>query len=339
MPVQHPNDPFRFVQATRAINHIPNIYGRYRQSGLFTAGMNDAGSTTLRFQRVNNTLVLVPQKSRGEDGTMQADEGREFLYMEIPHFPLHDQVSPEAVRGKVDFLTGKEVDTFANKKARVMMKHRNAMAITEEHLMAGAIKGVIQNEAGATIYNLFNQFGVTKKTIDFDFTTETTDINAVCKSVLRHIEDHLEGDVMSGVQVYTSPEFHDALVSHPEVQKAYANYQEAANRIGGDNRVGFTFGGLTFSEYTGKANGTAGVSDFIDTGKAQAFPLGTQEVFKLFPGPPVLNGINNVNMAVSAPMYALEKADDLGRWVDMYSELNVLPVCLKPLTIVELTMS
>lgn len=339
MAVQNPNDPFRFIANTQAINHIPNDYGMFRQSDIFKPHVNEEGSTTLRFMRNNNSLVLVPEKNRGDDGTAIAGDDRSFLYMEIPHFPLSDQVSPESVRERIDFLTGKRMDTFAEKKARVMIQHRNAHGITEEHLLAGAISGVIKNEAGSVIYNLFDFFGVTKKTIDFELSNTALDVRAVCMSVVRWIEDNLEGDIHTGIEVFCSSGFFDALTGHANVKNTFLSTSEAKDKVGGDVRKGFNYGGILFKEYTGKANGSAGVLSFVGANIAQAVPIGTIDTFRWYPGPPVLNGINLVNSAASAPMYAMETPDRKGRFVDLDSELNMIPVCVKPKVLVELTMS
>jgi hypothetical protein len=57
-------------------------------------------------------------------------------------------------------------------------------------------------------------------------------------------------------------------LGHAKVKEAYANYSESAQRIGGDMRKGFSFGGLTFEEYRGVVDGKR----FIDAGDGHAFP-------------------------------------------------------------------
>ena len=147
--------------------------------------------------------------------------------------------------------------------------------------------------------------------------------------VVRHIEDNLKGESMLRAHVLVSQEFFDALVSHSKVKEAYANYSEAAQRIGGDMRKGFSFGGLTFEEYRGVVDGKR----FIEAGDGHAFPIGTSETFSNFGAP--ADFVETVN-TLALPYYARQQNKDFNRGIDLHVQANQLPLVNRPATIVEL---
>jgi hypothetical protein len=103
--------------------------------------------------------------------------------------------------------------------------------------------------------------------------------------VLRHLEDHLKGEFMTGAHCLCSPEFYDALTYHAKVKDAFTYLQQGAVLIN-DMRAGFTFGGLTFEDYRGQATDVNGVTRrFIAAGEAHVFPLGTVDAFSTYFAP------------------------------------------------------
>jgi hypothetical protein len=50
--------------------------------------------------------------------------------------------------------------------------------------------------------------------VSFALGTTTTDVKKKCLEVVRHIEDNLRGEFMSGIRCFVSREFFDALTSH-----------------------------------------------------------------------------------------------------------------------------
>ena len=129
--------------------------------------------------------------------------------------------------------------------------------------------------------------------------------------------------------VLVSQEFFDALVAHKSVKEAYGNYAEAAQRLGGDMRKGFSFGGLTFEEYRGVVDGKR----FIDAGEGHAFPVGTSETFSNFGAP--ADFVETVN-TLALPYYARQQNKDFNRGIDLHVQANQLPLVNRPGTIVEL---
>ena len=60
-----------------------------------------------------------------------------------------------------------ETDALANLLALKLQNMRNKHAITLEYLRMGALKGVILDADGSTLYNLYTEFGIAAKTVGF----------------------------------------------------------------------------------------------------------------------------------------------------------------------------
>ena len=91
---------------------------------------------------------------------------------------------------------------------------RNKHAITLEHLRMGALKGVILDADGSTLYDLYSEFGISPKTVNFALSTSTTEVLLKVLEVKRHIEDNLRGEFMTGIMCLCSQGFFDALTTH-----------------------------------------------------------------------------------------------------------------------------
>jgi hypothetical protein len=156
----HPLDQFRVIQDTRAIQKIPNQWGHVRDK-LKLFKRQGVASTTVGLMEVNGVLSLAAAKPRGSEPSETAKPGRVKRWFDIPHFPLHDRVLPESVQDVVDFETGQKLDTMDMAIARQMKIHRDSLAITEEWLQVGALRGDILNNDGNVIYN-FRSYALTK---------------------------------------------------------------------------------------------------------------------------------------------------------------------------------
>jgi hypothetical protein len=323
-------DGFSLTQLSQAINVLPNMYGRVNELGLFT--WRPQATKTATIEMMNGVLTLVPTTPYGGVAPKSKTGRRNIRTFNIPHMPLEDTVLAADVIGIRAFGTE---DTFETVVDRVNMKlqtMKNKFDITMEWRKMTALKGIALDADGSVIEDYFAAFGVTKKTVTFPFSVATTDVRKLCMDVVRWIEDNLLGETMQRVHCLVSQEFFDALVAHPKVKEAFANYSEAAQRIGGDMRKGFSFGGLTFEEY----RGIVGTQRFIDAGKGHAFPIGTTETFSNFGAP--ADFIETVN-TLALPYYARQEVKDFNRGIDLHTQSNFLPLVTRPATIVEMVAS
>lgn len=320
---------FSTVELTNAINVVPNTYGRIRELGLFTP--RGVSTTSVAIEIKNGVLTLLPPTVRGGPASKGSSGKRSLKSFTIPNFSHEDAVLAEEVQNIRAF--GSETNLMAvmdvvnDKLATMRGKH----GITLEWLRVGALRGQIMDDEGSVILNLFTEFGVTEKVVDFDLGDATTDVPAKCREVVRHMEDNLLGETMAGVHCFVSGGFYDKLVAHATVKEAYA-YQSGTNIMRNDMRKAFEFHGVTFEEYRGQASNIAGdVHKFIPDGDARFFPRGTSSTFVTHYAPAdFMETVNTRGMELYAKMEAMR----FGRGMDLHTQMNPLPLCHRPALLV-----
>jgi len=329
-PFHHP--AFSMAALSAAINIIPNRYGRLEALNLFPP--RPVRTRQILVEEQAGVLNLLPSLPPGSPGTVGARGKRTVRSFVIPHIPHDDVVLPEEVQGIRAFGSETEMESVAGVMARHLETMRNKHAITLEHLRMGALKGVILDADGSVIYDLFDEFDITPKVIAFELANANSTINKKCADVLRHLEDSLKGEFMTGVHCLCSPEFYDALTDHPKVKAAFTYWQQGAVLIS-DMRAGFSFGGLTFEEYRGQATDGGGTTRrFIAAGEAHCFPLGTIDTFSTYFAPADFNETANT---LGQALYAKQEPRKFDRGTDLHTQSNPLPMCHRPGVLVKLT--
>lgn len=319
-------DAYNLVSLTQSINILPNNYGRVRELGL----MPEMGITTrtVIVEEQNGVLNLLPTLPVGSPGTQNKIGKRNIRSFTVPHIPVDDVILPSEYDGVRAFGTENSVATVAQIMNNHLQTAKNKFAITLEHLRMGALKGIILDADGSILYNLYTEFGIEAKAIDFVLGTAGTDVRGKCMELVRHIEDNLHGEVMSGVRVLVSGEFFDKLVAHANVKAVFQNTANAKAMLGEDVRKGFSFGGVMFEEYRGTATDKTGVvRRFIGSGEGHAFPQGTMETFKtVFAPADFLETVNTIGL----PLYAKQETRKFNRGIDLHVQSNPLPMCYRP---------
>ncbi|MBU2762810.1 major capsid protein [Acidithiobacillus caldus] len=326
------NPAFSMASLTAAINLIPNRYGRLETLDLFP--IKPVRTRQVVVEEMHGVLNLLPTLPPGSPGTVGKRGKRAMRAFVVPHIPHDDVVLPEEVQGIRSFGQETETESVAGVLARHLETMRNKHAITLEHLRMGALKGEILDADATPLVNLYTEFGITPKSVNFALGNANTNVKGKCAEVLRHIEDNLSGEFSTGVHCLCSPEFFDTLTGHAKVEEAYKNWQQGAVLIN-DMRRGFTFGGITFEEYRGQASDASGTTRrFIAAGEAHCFPLGTVDTFATYVAPADFNETVNT---LGLPLYAKQEPRKFDRGTDLHTQSNPLPMCHRPGVLVKLT--
>ncbi|WP_275719529.1 major capsid protein [Ralstonia solanacearum] len=327
------NPAFEMASMTAAINLIPNRYGKLEQMNLFAP--KPVRTRQIIVEQREGVLTLLPTLPPGSPGTVGTRGRRNVRSFVIPHIPHDDVVLPEAVQGLRSFGSETELESVSSVMAERLETMRNKHAITLEHLRMGALKGEILDADGSTLYNLFDEFRIQQKVVNFELGADKTEVRNKCADVLSMIDESLLGEVMTGVHCLCSSDFFKALISQKTVKDAYSRWREGIMLIN-DVRAGFEFGGITFEEYRGKASDANGeVRSFIKPGEAHVFPVGTLDTFATYFAPADFNETVNT---LGQPMYAKQEPRKFDRGTDVHTQANPLPMCLRPGVLVKLTM-
>ncbi len=337
--------PFSNQEIAQAVNRIPNTYGLLNTMGLFpTRGV---ASTLVRIDVQDGQVVVLESKPRGaEPGQAQraTDVAR---WVQLPSFPHQDTLTPDDLQDVLRVINGElRTESLAEAMQRIVMDPiRRKHDLTLEWLRIGALQGNVTDGAGAVLLNLFDYFGITKKSIDFVLGTDTTDIIGKCSELWDHMQENLKGETMTGPVVIVSKEWFNKFVQHPKVKEYYLSWEAAGNlaagarvQSGGMYGRQFNFQSIQFVEYIGSAPLSSGASGrLVAAGKGYGFPDGTtQETHVTFAGPPY--DITAVNQP-GGPIHITQEVLPHGAGIEVRSESCPLPIWKRPEVLVEVTTS
>jgi hypothetical protein len=171
------NPAFSMASLTAAINLIPNRYGRLESLGLFP--IKPVRTRQVVVEEMHGVLNLLPTLPPGSPGTVGKRGKRAMRAFIVPHIPHDDVVLPEEVQGIRSFGSETDTESVAGVLARHLETMRNKHAITLEHLRMGALKGEILDADGSTLVDLYTEFGITAKTVNFVLGTATTNVKGI----------------------------------------------------------------------------------------------------------------------------------------------------------------
>lgn len=346
MDPQDFNFPYTATDLTEQVNRIPNSFGLLRAMGLFdTEGVI---STLVEIRLEDGILRVLPAKERGAPGTPAGREKGKTIFMEVPHFPHDDLITPQDIQNLM-ILVGraKRPATLDDEMVKRLANIRNNHDITLEYLRMCALKGELRDGNGVLLYDLYEVFGRTKKTVYFDLANPNTDIISKCDEVFGHVADNLRGETMSGVEVLVSREFINTFIQHPKVEKFWLGHQEGIQaiaraereRLGGQWGRVFEFHSILFREYYGSApvrnaNNEVVNERFIAPGMGHGYPIGTMDTFKTWFAP--ADDVRFVN-TIGEEIYISPEILKHGKGIELHSESNPLVVPKRPEVMVEIS--
>lgn len=325
-------DAFSVLSMTDAINKIPFVPGRCGQ--LIDWAERGVTTTSIMIEEQNGVLKLLNPTPRGGPGETKAKDRRTARALVIPHYQHDDAINADEVQGVRAFGSETEVQSV---QALVNQRLQDAVSLvldpTLELQRLGAVKGVILNADGSTLYDLFSEFGVSQEsTIDFnlDSSSDTGAIRGVCADATNLIADNLGGTTFSGVWAFCGKNFFKSLVANIEIRNSYkgtpmaAVLREGYAQPSGNKIYGaFEFGGIVFEQYRGKNGNTPLVGD----DEVRLFPVGVPGLFRTVYAP--ADYIETVN-TVGLPRYSRQWQTPNGKRVEMESQMNALSYCTRP---------
>ena len=340
MPVPNPfgNNMFELATLCAAIQLLPNKYDLVERLGIFPE--EPVYTRQVWVDREESELYLLPTKPWGSPGTKSKSGDKDAIPFQIPHIPVDALLTPDAYNQRA-FGMETELTRAETALAKQLQFLKNKIDVTKEWFRCTALRGVVQNPDGTVIYNLFTAFGITEKTVIFEFSSDTTDVWSLCQEVVDHIDQNAKGQTYKSVRALVSKEFYNKLVTHPKVKEYYLNWQGAAT-LANATKI-FEFGGIEFEKYLGKgsilkSDGTSETKEFIPKDTGQAFPMGAPDFGAMLLAPGDFNEVAGAGLA-GAPIYSFVERRAFGRGYDIHAQSNPLPLVYRPAMLVKLTMS
>ncbi len=331
MPVADAFDSniFGLTSLTKAINKIPRTPTRLGDMGIFKE--QGITTTSVMIDELNGRIALVGETRRGAPGVTVTPATRTAREISVGHIAVEDMVKADDVIGIRAFGSETQEEILASKVNDRLAAMRNYIDVTREYRRSQALHGNILDSDGSTsLTNLFTEFGVSETTVDFAFTTATTDILSRCLTVKRAIEDAVGNTAMiRNVRAICGATWFDAFVNHAKVRDTYANWQ-GNSFLRSDNREGFEFGGIIFEEYRYTVSGVA----FVNASQARFFPEADIYTEHFAPA----DYIETVN-TIGLPMYAKRSNTKFDKGVELEAQSNPLPLCHLPAALIKGTQS
>jgi hypothetical protein len=318
---------YTLAEMTQAINILPNIYTRLGQMGLFR--FEGVTQRSVLIEQSEGVLNLLPAVPLGGPATVANRDTRSMRSFTVPWIPHDDAITPQDIQGIRGFGVADAADPLTTVMERKLVRMRSKHAQTREYMEINALRGIVKDGAGTTLYNYFTEFGLAQQSTDFVLGTAGTAVQAKVRDVLRKLEVELKGETMNGVLALVSPEFFDKLIGHAKVEEAYKYYTtNGLQPLREDVRRRFPFAGMVFEEHNATVTLSTGASEtLIPAGEGIAFPLGTLDTFVTYGAP--ANLIETVN-TVGLPMYARQLTKLDGSGIEVKTEASILPVNKRP---------
>jgi hypothetical protein len=280
-------------------------------------------------EQYEGVLNLLPSVPLGGPATVGTREGRSMRSFALPWIPHDDVILPGDIQGQPALGVFDGADPLVEVMNRKLQLMRRKHAQTREYMEMNALRGIVKDGAGITLYNYFTEFGLAQISVDFVLGTAGTNVQGKVREVLWAMEDNLLGESMNDVHALVSREFFDKLIAHPKTEEAYKFYAATgAQPLRQDVRRNFPFAGIVFEEYSGTVTlSTKATERLVPASEGIAFPLGTMDTFTTYGGPAnLLEAANTMGL----PLYARQHLDEKGRWIELMTEASILPVNKRP---------
>ena len=323
--------PFELVDVTDDLILLPQTWTLLNDSGLFQPEY--LSTKTVTFEANTGGLVVVKDQVRGTKPVTLGRDTRKLHSYSTTYHPIFDSLKPDELDGRTrPGSKRKELDTEAAALMRMMEKVRKSYDITLE---VARFKTLATGQAwapnGTIVVDYYSDFGITKKVVDFVLGTATTDVIDKCNEVIASFQESAtEGQIVTEVLGYASPDFFKKLVAHAKVTQTHIYQQIGSNGNITQDRAGgmglyrkLSFGGINFIEVPTLINGEA----LVPAGKCIFVAREDTGSFKTFFSPAVRFGY--VNTVAEANYMFIQRATNLTE-ISVDAEMNMLNALLKP---------
>lgn len=327
------DDAFGVIELSDSVNEMPFVPGRAGQ--VINWQPKGVSTTSVMIESKAGVLTVLNPSDRGGPGTTTEKTKRKARSLLVPHYQHDGFMNADEIQNVRAFGTESEVQTIQGMLNEYLQEGiTQVLDPTVEYQRLGALKGVILNQDGSTLYDLFSEFGVTQETeINFDLAAASPGsgvLREACANAVKLMVDNLGGSTFTTGWAFCGWAFFSALLKHKEVVESYKGTDMAkVLRDGyvlpdGSKVYGvFEFGGIVWEAYRGKIDGT----DMVETDKCHIFPYGAPGLFRTVFAP--ADYIETVNTR-GLPRYAKQWESANGKGVNWEIQTNPLSYCMRP---------
>lgn len=326
------NDFFGLTSLTDSIDKLPYKPNRLGQLNIFDEKSPKAGirTTTATIEERHGRLRLLKTEARGTMTKFEQKRHREAKIFRVPYIPHNDTVTAEDLKEIRPFRKKDQIRAVAQEVNDRMEGMKEDHEFTWEYQRIGAVKGEVLDADGSTIYNWFNEFGITQKVIAI--TVSSDNIKLKFHEATRHVQDMLGGETYTHLHGFCGKDFMDLLSTAEETKKAYDRWLEGKALRDGHARKMFSYADLQIEEYRGQIGSTP----FVEDNACYVIPMGTRTVFSRY------NAHGTFMETVGQkgkPIYVKQARDRWNTKVDLHSQSSPLFICKRPAVLVKITIA
>jgi hypothetical protein len=199
--------------------------------------------------------------------------------------------------------------------------------ITLEFMRMGALKGIVIDGAGVTVFNYYTEFGITAE----GDRLRVHERGSTCATVHeRRALDRRQPARrrLHGVRALVSPEWFDAFVAHANV-KAPSRTTPTPRSAWAATCARASPSAASRSRNTAATRPTprARTRSSSPANEGHAFPMGTRQTFRTFVAPA---DFNETVGTIGQLYYAKIEPRKFNRGYDAHTQSNPLPMCMRP---------
>lgn len=270
-------DPFSLIALSSAIDRMPYKPGFLGTLGIFEP--EPVNQSTIWVDERDGAINLIPTTPRGAPPVPLVRDSRKARNFKIPRLAKQFRVYATEIAGMRAFGSDSEQEMVMREYSRRMQRANDDLELTFENMRLGALKGILLDADGSTIYNYFTEFGITPAAdVSFALTTDTTDVAGIARQLSRSMARSAKGAMGAGASVHAivGDAFYDALIAHPQVRQTYLNWSAASDLRDQAAFGDFKYGGVVWHNYRGTDdNSTVAVG----TNEALFFPVNAPGVY------------------------------------------------------------
>ena len=322
---------FEVVDRTNEILVLPVNWTLMNDSGMWKEEF--LTTRTVTFEERGGHLFIVKDQVPGAAPQTTGNDLRKLHSYPMSHHPFMDALLPQDIATVL--RPGALAPELDSKDRALMVKMERIRKSYDRTINFARFRTIANGDLwapnGTIAGNLYTDFNITRKNVNFDLATATTDIIAKCEEVISNFQAQAtEGQEIQRVVAYCSGGFFSALIAHPKVQAAYNLYAAMAPQQISRDRAGgmalyrrFTFSNIEFIEVTQSIDGTP----LVDTDKAVFVADDGDGAFMSYFGPAQRFGYVNTQAERN---YLWVYEDPRGTQVTLESEMNMINIMRRP---------
>lgn len=331
------DDAFSLVTLTAVINNQDFVPGRAGELA-FAGTAEGVNTTTVAIESIGGSLSLVQTSPRGGPAPQEQQDKGTLRSLSIPQVKLEDTITAAQLQNTRQLGSNNTLRGARTVIDGQIRKMNQRFDLTLEHHRLGALKGIILDADGSTLMNLFTEFGVSAPAdVDFSDAFDSTSegdletLRGVAQRVTRTVKRNIKATWPGSARLHAfcGDNFFDGLIE--STKGIYDGWSAAERRLGANYAHGvFEFAGILWENYQGTDDNTTVA---INSNEAQFFVQGVPGLYAEYYAPgDFFESVNTIGL----PRYAkIAQKDNFNRALGLHVQMNPLPLCLRPQTLVK----